>query len=255
MGLMTSDKYDYYLFLQFFDSFCQAGIEGMDPDDPVLRELNRVTEENNQVFYISDAILMDMLYVSNGIHKMFGIRPEELTQGYFITTTIPEDIKRHYLARSHLISKAQNLYFQKSGTRIISTNVRARKPEGECYHLLYQAYLTYSKLPYESVFLLLVITDISECVRIHKSFHFYSGEDFRMFRFPDEELLMTGMIFSHTEFELLQLIDEGLSSKEIANKLFRSIYTISTHRTNILKKSGKSNIYDVIRYLKDVGIM
>ena len=53
---------------------------------------------------------------------------------------------------------------------------------------------------------------------------------------------MTGNIFSHTEFNIIELIDEGLSSKEIAEKLFRSVHTINTHRTNILEKSGKSSI-------------
>ena len=252
---MTAESYDYNLFLEFFESFSRAGIEGLPADDPFLVELDLVTEENNQVFYISDAILMDMLFVSKGIYNMFGVKPENVPQGYFLTTTVEEDLRRHQLARSHLISQAQKLYVQKSGTRIISTNVRARKPNGCCYHLFYQAYLTYSKLPHESVFLLLVITDISKYLKIHEGFHFYSGEDRRLFRFPDEELLMTGTIFTHTEFEILQLIEQGLSSKEIAQKLFRSIYTISTHRTNILKKSGKSNITDVIRDLKTSGLI
>ncbi len=69
------------------------------------------------------------------------------------------------------------------------------------------------------------------------------------------ELLKTGIIYTHTEFEILQLIEQGLSSKEIANKLFRSPYTISTHRTNILKKSGNSSVADVIRYLKESGML
>ena len=77
----------------------------------------------------------------------------------------------------------------------------------------------------------------------------------RLFRFPDDELLMTGNIFSHTEFNIIELIDEGLSSKEIAEKLYRSVHTINTHRTNILEKAGKSKISDVIRDLKETGLL
>ena len=43
--------------------------------------------------------------------------------------------------------------------------------------------------------------------------------------------------------------------KEIADKLFRSVNTINTHRTNILQKSGKSSIADVIRDLKADGLL
>ena len=88
-----------------------------------------------------------------------------------------------------------------------------------------------------------------------KNFHFYSGDDSRFFRYPDDELLMTGNIFTHSEFKIIELIEEGLSSKEIAEKLYRSVHTINTHRTNILDKSGKSSITDVIHDLKEMGLL
>ena len=44
---------------------------------------------------------------------MFGIEPENVPQGFFLTTTIPEDFKRHQLARAHLIDQAQRLYATK----------------------------------------------------------------------------------------------------------------------------------------------
>jgi DNA-binding NarL/FixJ family response regulator len=90
---------------------------------------------------------------------------------------------------------------------------------------------------------------------IHKGFHFYNGDDVRKFRFPDDELLLTGNIFTLSEFKIIELIDEGLCTKEIAEKLFRSPFTINTHRTNIIKKSGKSSITEVIRDLKEQGLL
>ncbi|HEY4323919.1 MAG TPA: response regulator transcription factor [Mucilaginibacter sp.] len=40
------------------------------------------------------------------------------------------------------------------------------------------------------------------------------------------------------ETELIRLITEGLTNKEIAEKLFLSIHTVKTHRKNIIKKLG-----------------
>jgi len=80
---------------------------------------------------------------------------------------------------------------------------------------------------------------------MHKSFHFYSGD----------ELLMTGSIFTNAEFKIIELIEKGLSSKEIAEKLCRSVHTINTHRTNFLNKSGNSSITDVIHDLKEMGLL
>ncbi len=67
--------------------------------------------------------------------------------------------------------------------------------------------------------------------------------------------LPSGLIFSHTEFRIIELIEQGLSTKEIAEKLFRSPFTINTHRTNIIKKAGKSSIAGVISDLKAKGLL
>lgn len=45
---------------------------------------------------------------------------------------------------------------------------------------------------------------------------------------------------SSRETELIHLIAEGLTNKEIAEKLFLSVHTIKTHRKNIIKKLGFS---------------
>jgi DNA-binding CsgD family transcriptional regulator len=101
----------------------------------------------------------------------------------------------------------------------------------------------------------MIITEISGFEKIHKGFHNYIGNDPKVFRYPDEELLSMGSVFSHTEFRIIELIDEGLSTKEIDEKLFRSPLTINTHRSNIIKKAGKSSITEVIRELKAKGLL
>jgi DNA-binding NarL/FixJ family response regulator len=50
------------------------------------------------------------------------------------------------------------------------------------------------------------------------------------------------------EEEILILIAEGFSNKEIGEKLFISHRTVDTHRTNIMKKIDARNIAGVIRY-------
>jgi DNA-binding CsgD family transcriptional regulator len=43
------------------------------------------------------------------------------------------------------------------------------------------------------------------------------------------------------EKEILQLIADGLSSKQIAERLSISFYTVQTHRKNMLAKMGVKN--------------
>jgi len=57
------------------------------------------------------------------------------------------------------------------------------------------------------------------------------------------------------EFEIIQLIAQGLTTKEIAAKDFLSIHTINTHRKNILKKLGINNTSELIMYAIKTGIV
>jgi DNA-binding NarL/FixJ family response regulator len=50
------------------------------------------------------------------------------------------------------------------------------------------------------------------------------------------------------EREILQLLAEGKSSKEVASCLGISIKTAETHRTNIMRKLEVHNISDLVRY-------
>ena len=252
---MTAEYLDYSLFLKFFDAFSHVGIEGIDPADPLMVELDELMEINNQLFYIADVILLDIQFISKRVTTMFGMEQDKVRAGFFLTTTHPDDLRRHHLVRAKLISAAQEIYIQKGGRKIISSNFRARQSDGSYKNLLYSSNLFYSKVPYESVFLILVITDITGFDSIHKGFHFYSGDDGKFFRFPDDELLLVGNIFSQTEFKIIELIEAGLSTKEIAEKVFRSPFTINTHRTNIIKKSGKSSMPEVIHDLKEKGLL
>lgn len=54
--------------------------------------------------------------------------------------------------------------------------------------------------------------------------------------------------FSKREFEILNLLANGLSSKLIADKLFISVHTVNSHRKNMLDKIGGSNTAALISY-------
>ena len=57
------------------------------------------------------------------------------------------------------------------------------------------------------------------------------------------------------ERELLQLIAEGKSNKEIANMLHLSVYTVETHRSNILSKLNLHTAPELILYAVRKGII
>lgn len=53
------------------------------------------------------------------------------------------------------------------------------------------------------------------------------------------------------ELEVMQAVSEGLSTKQIADKLFISTRTVETHRMNLLKKFDAQNTAELIRLALD----
>ncbi len=53
---------------------------------------------------------------------------------------------------------------------------------------------------------------------------------------------------TNRELEILRLIAEGLTSKQIADKLFLSVTTVNSHRTNIMKKLNIHETVSLVKY-------
>ena len=61
-------------------------------------------------------------------------------------------------------------------------------------------------------------------------------------------------VLTKSEREILQLIGEGLTDKEIARRLYRSFHTVHTHRKNIMAKLDIHTQAGLIRYAIKEGI-
>lgn len=56
------------------------------------------------------------------------------------------------------------------------------------------------------------------------------------------------------ELEILNLICQGMNTRAIADKLFISTNTVSTHRKNIQQKLGTANVADLVSLAKEAGL-
>lgn len=65
----------------------------------------------------------------------------------------------------------------------------------------------------------------------------------------------TGVPLSPREKEILRLVDDGDSSKDIAAKLFISVGTVDTHRASLLLKLKVRNVAGLVAYAFRSGIM
>jgi DNA-binding NarL/FixJ family response regulator len=61
------------------------------------------------------------------------------------------------------------------------------------------------------------------------------------------------ILLSGREMEVLQLIAEGFTNTQMADKLFLSAHTVTTHRKNIMAKLGVNNTAALVMYAVKTG--
>jgi len=245
---------DYSLFFKFIDTYSDGGFKGIDNKDLFMKRLHKKLDSSHQFFFVADLLKFQILYTSPQIADILGIDPRQVDPAILFSNTCPEDVERLSKGFNIEVAKAREIFVNKSGTLLLSSNFRKRKTNGEITNLLCQCYLFYSKSPVETVYVLEVNTVIDSFSKfLNGNFHWYVGNDATLFRYPDKELLQIGAIFSQRELEIIRYIQKGLKTKDIAQALFLSPQTISTHRRNILKKAGKGNISEVIFDMNQIG--
>jgi DNA-binding NarL/FixJ family response regulator len=67
-------------------------------------------------------------------------------------------------------------------------------------------------------------------------------------RDPSAEQELTLHMVSSREREIVQLLAEGKSSKEVASILNLSVKTVETHRSNIMRKLGIHSLSELVLY-------
>ncbi|MBI4929576.1 MAG: response regulator transcription factor [Bacteroidetes bacterium] len=63
-----------------------------------------------------------------------------------------------------------------------------------------------------------------------------------------ERVSCDGIKPSVREIEIIQLVADGLTNKQIADKLFLSVHTVTTHRKNIMSKLGVNNTAGLVMF-------
>jgi DNA-binding CsgD family transcriptional regulator len=251
--IMKTNYQNYGLFFRFIDTFLPQGFQGINRQDPLILELEKVMENNNQFFYIADAIQVKIIFVSKRSIQMIGTEPDKLTPETFFEVRHPDEADKHITLRGKIFKTAHELYNSGKGEMLLSACARILNHEKQYVPILSQCYFFHAEIPYNTVYMLAVYTEVDKYPKTQWLHHHYFGNDLSYFRYPDEKLLSTGNLFSDREFEIIQLLAKGLNSVQIGEKLYLSPNTVNTHRSNILQKSEKANMHELISWLTDLG--
>ena len=100
-----------------------------------------------------------------------------------------------------------------------------------------------------------------ESVSAHRPYFTSSVSDLVLAGFLNQErgtprgAKIAGADLTQREREVLQLIAEGRSNKEVANTLGIGLKTVETHRANVMAKLDLHSVADLVRYAIRNGII
>ena len=204
-------------------------------------------------FYVIDFADMEIKYMSPLVKKIHGLDPENTTFQDILDRIHPDDVD--------FISKAEKLNWDFYYNKIGPDRYQNFKMS-YCFRLK-TADGSYQLFNHQS--LMLSIDEqgrMSKALNIHTNIsHLTTKNNYKlsaigMFGAPSYlNLDVEGMetlpaptdcLFSKREIEIVRLLSEGLTSKEIASRLFIALDTVKTHRKHIMSKSGCKNVGQLV---------
>ena len=101
-----TNKRGYELFFKFIKEYMPAAYQGIDRNDGLIRELEVMTEINDQFFFIADLLHIKILFTSKRSMDMIGINHDQLTPYNISHATHPDDISKRALGISNRLRLA-----------------------------------------------------------------------------------------------------------------------------------------------------
>jgi hypothetical protein len=178
---MKTDQKGNGLFLRLIGQWCRTGIWGVNPEDPLVTEIEKTTGINNQFVMVTDKMKMKSLFVSNRSLQMIGVEQGDFSPYHLLEATHPDDAHNYSLFLKKSFNIAGELFRKEKGARILSVNVRLRNPQGLYSDSLVQVFLSYSSLPDKSVYSIEVITDLGVS-KINSAYHTSLGNKLSLFQ-------------------------------------------------------------------------
>lgn len=70
----------------------------------------------------------------------------------------------------------------------------------------------------------------------------------------NDDVFLKQFELTKREMEIIQLLKNGATNKQIADQLFLSVYTVETHRKNIMRKLGLNTPHSLMKFVFERGL-
>ncbi|WP_448103349.1 response regulator transcription factor [Pedobacter panaciterrae] len=212
----------------------------------------------NAISVLSDMRARKSYIFPGGVARQLGFEPtrteiNSIWEDELLARVHPEDLQKKYRLEFKFFQLIKSIDLADRLNYSLITRLRIRNREGK-YVLIKHRLLYLSSTKEGDVWLTLCLYNV---VYDHPGFDVPEGliinsgtgtiVDSEQGRFED--------ILSIREGQILNLINLGLRSKEIASKLSLSIHTVNRHRQNIFQKLNVNNAMEACRVADAAGLL
>ena len=216
----------------------------------------KLSELTHSIVLVFDCCTKKFVFVSNNIPQSYGIDSERLfINGHEPVLKIihPGDIYYGLLVRKKIYSLLSSLSAEEKMKHKMVHEMRVKNVRGEYIRIIEQDQaIELDKSGNIWLMLSVIDVDASHESEITKS-HLYNFETGEQIFIDLSDTLEEPL--TNRELSVLQLMKQGLLSKEIANSLNVSINTINTHRQNILLKLKANNSIEAVNIAQRLGLL
>jgi len=208
-------------------------------------------------YFIFDCVGGKIEHVSEQLTEVLGYSSETFTIEFLFEIIHPDDKDFFILHETRALEFCKQLDSEKQQKYKVVHDYRLKTRDGIYLRVLQQAY-TYEMKNGLIQKTLVVHSDITHIKRDSTpELHIigWGGEP----SFYNVEVVdipsAQGIKLSNRELEIARMIDQGMTSKKIANTLHISYHTVSNHRKNLMKKTQSTSFIAMLQRLKETGLL
>ncbi len=222
-----------------------------------LERLSWLSQVGNSGINVFDLQKREIVFYSPNFGTQLGYKPDDyegLNHRFFESKIHPEDQLPCALNGISAYKLLGTFAPEEKRQYKIITEYRMQHASGE-YMRMVEQYQVLEMDARGQIWLLLSIMDVSpdqsednpvQC----KLLNFTTGAFVSM-----QPETVVGLELSPREKEVLQLVRQGLLSKEISDRLSISVHTVNTHRQRLLEKLGANNSMEAVAFAARLGLL
>jgi PAS domain S-box-containing protein len=213
-----------------------------------------LTNFGSQFIYVFDFPRGEITYVSPGVQKLLGYNPDEVNLKFLYEKIHPDDRRGVTDATIDALQGTIDNHMTSPGRMKFSVNYRFQRKDGSYLQVLRYQTVQLSDQQgniLRTTGIIMELDHLPELIGVTgKMVDNDSGKVIYSRSYYNRDNL-----FSAREKQIILLLANGMKTDEIAEALFISPNTVSTHRKNMLRKHAVKNTAELILYSKKQGII